>query len=205
MADSKTITNSRWFPNLKNRINDNAAQVKKAVTKNANFLLDYFKAMWLANREFMTDPLGAFGLPTYNARVRKAYLEHLKRTGKDPFEEHLEAERRLSQAQSSESDKANKSVSDSSKGPSDSGSSKTDLLKDLLPLLALGGGGGLGIWGLTDLFSEKKSKTSGIIKTLLGLLLAGAALYPMLTGKSLTDLLPGGQGESSKQNKSTNK
>jgi len=83
-------------------------------------------------------------------------------------------------------------------------SSTSDSLKDLLPLLALGGGGGLGIWGLYDLFSEKKSKTSGIIKTLLGLLLAGAALYPMLTGKSLTDLLPG-QNEPSKSNPSSKK
>jgi len=145
--------------------------------------------------------------------ARRRQIERLRAKSKEldrRVKAQLEEEAKKNSVQPSL--KATTSGNESNKDKTDSGDRgilSSDTLKDLLPLLALGGGGGLGAWGLYDLFSGKKSKTSGITKVLLGLLLAGAALYPMMTGKSLLDLLPGNNGnnkdEPSKQNKPTNK
>jgi hypothetical protein len=164
MADSKKITNSKWFPNLKTRIDDN-----------------------ISTKVAASEKIGIGGVEAWSNLGHDWYPK------RQPPPSSAKPKEESTKTQKEEPPKKQEE------------GSKTDLLKDLLPLLILGGGGGLGAWGLSDLFSEKKSKTSGIIKTLLGLLLAGAALYPMLTGKSFTDLLPGGQGESPKQTKSTNK
>jgi len=178
------IANSRWFANLNAENN----RIKKAVEKTgvAFFPMPLKHVNLPSAMEVMRDPLSAV-FPERAARMREAQKRNAQRTEENKSKD------------SPTTEKAEKSDKDSSRE-----SSTSDSLKDLLPLLALGGGGGLGIWGLYDLFSEKKSKTSGIIKTLLGLLLAGAALYPMLTGKSLTDLLPG-QNEPSKSNPSSKK
>jgi len=139
-----------------------------------NLLLSWLDKQSDPTKEFVTqmitDPMGL------NRRLGLTKPKFLEESDKGKKQE--------SSTVSTKSD-TNKEKSTSDKG--DNKGSIGDTIKGLLPLLALGGGGGLGIWGLHDLFAGK-SKSKGLIKTLLGLLLAGAALYPMLTGNSLTDI-----------------
>jgi len=89
-----------------------------------------------------------------------------------------------------ESSQSNASSNDKESGKNNSSTctecknkgSWSEAISALLPYLALAGGSGIGASGILDLFTDKEKK-KGMIKTLLGLLLAGAGLYPLISDK----------------------